>query len=75
MTSIHTYELERQLLILRESVIDWTLIVDEARRDLDAAVEHFKHCVRVRDRVAGRLAELEAFASVVGLSAPRRGEA
>ena len=50
------HELER----LRNSVRDWEVAVDDARRDLDLAHEMFREAVRERDHAAARLAELVA---------------
>jgi hypothetical protein len=57
VSSVHAHEFDRQLLIrLRESPIDWDIVVDESRRDVDGAVERPKTAVRPRDHVAAHLA-------------------
>jgi hypothetical protein len=56
MDSIHGKELDRQLICrLRDSLIDSDIVVDDLRREVDAAVGRFKTAIAHRDRIAAQL--------------------
>jgi hypothetical protein len=55
-------QVSRALARQRDNLLDWNIFVDDARHDLDAAVEHLRNCVRERDRVASIVEALEKFA-------------
>lgn len=55
----HDRDLDRQLLIRRkEHLIDADIVVDDCRREVDAAVHRLRAAVAARDQAAGRLAAL-----------------
>jgi hypothetical protein len=53
---IFELELKRQLIVrLRESLIDYDILVDDARRDVDRALEQLRVATIRRDVAAARL--------------------
>jgi hypothetical protein len=59
MESISRLQLNRQLVHrLTESLIDHDIVVDDIRREIDAAVARLNVAVGQRDAIAQQLAEL-----------------
>jgi hypothetical protein len=46
--------------LARDALIDWDIVVDDRRRDVDRAVELFREAVAERERAKLRLASLIA---------------
>jgi len=77
-------ELRDAIEIEINRLLDLDIIVDDARRELDAAVERVRHAVRHRDRAALHLQQLRDLAAAqqhrrgthsVRISAPRGANA
>jgi hypothetical protein len=54
VTTVHDIELAR------DALIDWDIVVDDRRRDVDRAVEQLREAVAERERSRLRLASLIA---------------
>lgn len=50
--------LRRAIARQRDAVLDWDIVVDDARRDVDRALEALREGVRERGRAAVHLAHL-----------------
>jgi hypothetical protein len=57
--SLHARELDKQLLTrLRDGLLDWEIVVDDTRREIDAAVDRLRLAVRRRDQLAAQVQDL-----------------